>query len=100
MPATAEQQQASVNHSMDKRREEKAAEKADQMIEMGTAGISTLTVAQLELMQKQIGYVSTLAAYWTDTLRAIQDGMDRVIGNARQFGDEMGESQRRKQQQR
>lgn len=83
---------ADANHTMERRREEREREKEreqerNRVVHETIHRFSTVTLAQMELVQKQVAYANTLYGYWGDTLRTIQDSMQRMIDTAHHVGE-------------
>jgi hypothetical protein len=65
-----------LNQSLDRRREEKAAE---QLMSDSVNRLSHLAVDGLEVQQKILSFWSGVAYYWGDSLNATQSSINQMI---------------------
>ena len=69
------------NHSLDRRREEKALEN---LAQDSVTRFTDLTTSGLEVVQKNIAWQSEFARYWADSLNIAQNSMNQIISTVQQ----------------
>ena len=69
------------NHSLDRRREEKALENLAQDT---TTRFVDLTTSGLEVVQKNIAWQSEIARYWADNLTIAHNSMNHIVASMQQ----------------
>ena len=70
--------QGTLNQSLDRRREEKAAE---QLMSDSVNRLSNIAVDGLEMQQKYFSFWSGIAYYWGDSLSATQSSINQMISS-------------------
>ena len=65
-----------VNQSLDRRREERAAE---QLIQDNVTRLADLATTNMEIWQKYFGFGAQVAHYWADALNAAQNSIAQTI---------------------
>jgi hypothetical protein len=65
-----------VNQSLDRRREERAAE---QLIQDNVTRLADLATTNMEIWQKYFGFGAQVAHYWADALNAAQNSISQTI---------------------
>jgi hypothetical protein len=65
-----------VNQSLDRRREEKAAE---QITQDSVARLAELATSNMEIWQKYFGFGAQVAHYWADAFHAAQQSIGQTI---------------------
>jgi hypothetical protein len=73
-----------VNHSLDRRREEKNVKNVENIVQDSISRMTELTSSQMEVWQKQLALGSQIANYWSDTFNIAQQSFGRMIENAQQ----------------
>lgn len=71
-------EQQSVNHSMDRRREEKASEN---MMQDHTNRLAGFAADGLEIWQKQLAFGERVATFWVDTFSAAQNSISHMLSS-------------------
>jgi len=69
------------NHSLDRRREERAVE---HLMQDSASRLSELATTQMEVWQKQMALGSQVASYWSDTFNIAQQSFSRIIDTVQQ----------------
>ena len=69
-----------VNQSLDRRREERAAE---QLIQDNVTRLADLATTNMEIWQKYFGFGAQVAHYWADALNAAQNSITQTISRSR-----------------
>jgi hypothetical protein len=69
------------NHSLDRRREEKATEN---LMQDSVARLSSVASDGLEIWQKNLAFGSTIANYWADTFKVAQTAIGQMITQTEQ----------------
>ena len=68
-----------VNQSLDRRREERAAE---QLIQDNVTRLADLATTNMEIWQKYFGFGAQVAHYWADAFNAAQNSMSDHLDDA------------------
>jgi hypothetical protein len=71
-----------VNHTMDRRREERARESAEhlsQITQEHAGRVAELFTEGMELWQRSLGFASAWHHYWADTCGAMQRSMSHLL---------------------
>lgn len=74
-----------VNQTLDRRREEKAAE---QLLQESVSRTTELTSCAMEICQKNIAYGASMLRFWTDSLETVQASMGQVVQHTQKLADQ------------
>lgn len=77
----AETTQTNPNHSLDRRREEKALEN---LAQDSVARFTDLATSGMEVFQKNLAWQSEMARYWADSFTVAQNSMSQIISTVQQ----------------
>jgi hypothetical protein len=69
------------NHTLDRRREEKAVE---HLVQDGATRFTELATAQMEVWQRQMALGNQVVSYWHDAFNIGQQSLSRMIDNVQQ----------------
>lgn len=84
-PAQQQHAQQNLNHSLNQRRDQRAA---DQLMQSGIGRMSDISVAWMELCQKQIGLYASCCQYTGETLTEICNTMGQMTQQAMKVAEE------------
>jgi hypothetical protein len=79
--ASMADQNKDANHSLDRRREERAL---NDLAQDSVTRFTDLTAVGMEVMQKNIEWQSEIARYWADSLNVAQNSMNQIISTVQQ----------------
>ena len=79
------QTQAYVNQTLDRRRDERAAE---QLMQEGISRITELTSSAMEIAQKNIAYTASVLRYYTDAIEAMQTSIGQVVERTQKVAEQ------------
>jgi len=74
-------QNKDANHSLDRRREERAL---NDLAQDSVSRFTDLTSVGMEVMQKNIEWQSEVARYWADSLNVAHSSMNQIIQTVQQ----------------